>query len=1228
MFILPGETRATVSASDLRAAAACEWGLLRAFDVMLGRAEAVPGGDDPVLERTVALGLAHEQRVLRELVRDHPGAVREIPRPPHTREGLEAAVAATRAALASDASVIYQAAFVAGRFAGYADFVVRDDAGRWQVWDTKLAREETVASLLQLASYADQLRSMGVPVADDAVLVLGNGDHRTFPLDVILPVARSRMTRLLGLLDAHQDSGLPALWGSEGVHACGRCPECEAELRAHDDVLLVAGVYTSQRKRLLAAGVTTMEELAERTDPVPDLPDSVLSRVRAQARLQRRQAATGEVTSEIIDALPIAALPPPSAGDVFFDFEGDPMWSEPGSRSSGLEYLFGVIEAPVGGAPPVFRAFWAHDRAQERQALRDFLDYVAERRKAFPDMHIYHYAAYEKSALLRLAARYGVGEQEVDDLLREGVLVDLYAVVRAAVRVSQESYSIKKLEPLYMGEELRRGPVATGGDSIVAYHEFVQARIEGREEEAVQRLESIRAYNEYDCLSTLRLRDWLLAQADGSGAGVGLVQVDVDAGTSEAGGSEGGTGQAGGGGAGAGGVDAAPGADRPAGTMWARAEALEQQLRELLGDKPAHERTRDEQALALVSAALQYNRREVKPYWWQHFDRLRHPVDEWAGQAEVFLVGRAEVVAEWGKTGNQKVLRRRLEVTGRQGRGSRPARVGDSYQVVYDVPPPPQLRPVSPALRVCETHATIIAVGAASTPTAPDQPGGDQTWILEETLPKKFEPFAAAPLALVPGPPPGTKHLDAAVADIAEQVAAEWPNLPARAGLDILRRTPPRLLGDAELPALDGSPEQFVTAITAATLALDHSYLAVQGPPGTGKTYVGAHVIARLVREHGWKVGVVAQSHAAVENVLDAVVRAGLDGARVGKYAPGRVDPPWRHFADRDRDLAEFTTAHAEAGYVVGGTAYDFTNPHRFAPGQLDLLVIDEAGQYSLATTLAASLVADRLLLLGDPQQLGEVSQGQHPEPVARSALGWLIAGRDTLDPAYGYFLASTWRMHPRLAERISELSYAGSLGSQDSVTAARSLDGVDPGVHVLPVAHRDNTVESVEEAQAIAARIGELLGVLWDDPDEPGGPRPLVAGDFRVVTPYNAQVARVREVLDAAGLPEVPVGTVDKFQGQEGVIVFVSMAASARSDVARGMRFLLDRNRLNVALSRGKWAAYVVHSPELTDFTPSSAHELLLLGAFLRLTRAPDVAPATTSADAPTRTYEQVTLW
>jgi uncharacterized protein len=391
-------------------------------------------------------------------------------------------------------------------------------------------------------------------------------------------------------------------------------------------------------------------------------------------------------------------------------------------------------------------------------------------------------------------------------------------------------------------------------------------------------------------------------------------------------------------------------------------------------------------------------------------------------------------------------------------------------------------------------------------------------------------------------------------------------------------------------------------AITAAVADLDRSYLAVQGPPGTGKTYVGARVVTRLV-EQGWRVGVVAQSHAVVENFLDTVAVAGLDGAAIGKCTKHPDGRAWTTLEHAD-DLADFLAERA-AGCLVGGTAWDFTNTKRIQRGQLDLLVIDEAGQFSLANTLAVSVAAQRLLLLGDPQQLPQVSQGTHPEPVEGSALGWLIEGHATLTAARGYFLERSWRMHPDLCARVSTLSYDGRLRSHEAVTAARALDGVTPGVRVVAVEHEGNSTSSPQEAAQVVDEVRDLLGRGWLDPHEHPAQRPLGQRDILVVAPYNAQVAQLRATLDTAGFPDVAVGTVDKFQGQEAPVVIVSMTASSPSDLPRGTDFLISRNRVNVAVSRGKWTAVVVTSPHLTDYLPHSPESLAELGAFLRLTSA-----------------------
>jgi uncharacterized protein len=430
-------------------------------------------------------------------------------------------------------------------------------------------------------------------------------------------------------------------------------------------------------------------------------------------------------------------------------------------------------------------------------------------------------------------------------------------------------------------------------------------------------------------------------------------------------------------------------------------------------------------------------------------------------------------------------------------------------------------------------------------------------------------------------------------ADVPLEVLCERP-----AALRLLSRRPP-LAGGISLPQVAG--EDYITAVTAAVRGLSDSYLAVQGPPGSGKTYVGSHVVAKLVAS-GWKVGVVAQSHKVIENMLGAIARAGVPAERIGKRGDAPVGGQWTGLGDKDVAMLDFVADPESAGCVVGGTAWDYTNLNRVAPNSLDLLIIDEAGQFSLANAIAVSTAAQRLLLLGDPQQLPQVSQGSHPEPCDASVLAWVMGTHQVMPAELGYFLERSWRMHPELTRAVSALAYQGRLQAQSGVTAERSLAGVAPGIQVIEVDHFDNSVESPEEAAVVVEQVRRLIGLSWSAPETGQGSRPLEQRDVLVVAPYNAQVALIRQRLDVAGFSDVSVGSVDRFQGQEAPVVILSMTASAPADVPRGMDFLLSRNRINVAVSRGQWCAIVVRSPRLTDYLPADPAGLARLGAFLTL--------------------------
>ncbi len=419
-----------------------------------------------------------------------------------------------------------------------------------------------------------------------------------------------------------------------------------------------------------------------------------------------------------------------------------------------------------------------------------------------------------------------------------------------------------------------------------------------------------------------------------------------------------------------------------------------------------------------MSAARGFHRREDKPFWWAHFDRLNYPVDEWADQTDVFIVGEAEVAVEWNQPPKARKLQRRVQLTGELARGALNAEVFALYE-----PPAPSGLTDNPDRRAAG-RAEVVDFDDPTVPTS--------VTICERT-PADGSTFHELPFALTPGGPVNTKPLRDAIETAAADVAAGLPRLPCSAVADILLRHRPRTRRGGDLPRTGNA----VDDITAALLDLDSSYVAVHGPPGTGKTYTAAHVITRLVTEHGWRIGVVAQSHAVVENLLQGTIKAGIDPARVAKKKADRGDVAWQQISETE--YAGFISG--TTGCVIGGTAWDFANPGRVAPGSLDLLVIDEAGQFCLANTIAVAASAANLLLLGDPQQLPQVSQGTHPEPVDGSALGWLVEDHRTLPAERGYFLDRSHRMHPAVCAPVSTLAYEGRLQPYTEVTAARRLE-------------------------------------------------------------------------------------------------------------------------------------------------------------------------------------------
>ncbi|MFC4562297.1 TM0106 family RecB-like putative nuclease [Nocardiopsis mangrovi] len=1140
-----------------------------------------PGDIDPLVAQH---GEAHERAELDRLRALFGDGVVTIDNPEPTHAAMRAAARATADAMRAGAPVVYQGCFYdpisdGVAFHGRADFLIstgvdpatgarRPGDGRYEPWDTKLARHPGPAAILQLTAYAEALGRQGPGEPEHMYLLTGDRQVHTHRVAEFLPILATVRDRLLARL--HGPAALPApLWGEPcaACDGCGYAALCAEGRSAARHLSLVAGIRTDQARKLADAGITTIDALAGAAeDDRPDLlPRHSFARLRDQAALQVRQDATrtehnpqGTVLAEVHSEEGLAALPEPAPGDVFFDMEGFPYFD--GADGRGLEYLFGAVTeddpaAPGTGAGEEFHAFWAHDRAQEKRAFEEFVDFVTARLDADPGTHVYHYASYEVDRLKLLAATFGTRETEVDDLLRHRRLVDLFTVVKKSLRVSQRSYSIKYLEPLYLPAG-RSGAVTTATSSIDAYAEYLAATESGDTERAAKVLTSIGDYNRDDCVSTARLRDWL----EGLREHHGITARPVGQGEL-----------------------AAEDADERAAERRRLKEEKEARLRALTDpllagvDTDPARRGPGEDAQALLAALAGYYRREENPSWWDYFRRVSAPMEELEADNDC-LVPWKVLRGEWQEpTGRQKLARRELELRADRSR-PHPFSTGDSVRLLYPGPP---------GLPADTVGATVLAASAEKvTVTETGAPG---------------ETYARVPAAVLPGAPVRSAPKDEALWALTEQVIDALPDLPPLPGVDVLRRIPPRTRGAAGLPDPAGHGGDLVAAVIEAVDRLDSSYLAVQGPPGAGKTYLAAQLITHLVAQ-GRSVGVCSTSHKAVENVLAAAVqRARIAGVDLpcAKRPAKKPDPkaPW----DQPKSPKELAAWRAgrDGGHLVGGTAWNFAN-EAFRADPVDVLIIDEAGQFALADTLAVSAATRDLVLLGDPQQLPQVVQGTHGAGAAASALEHLAGDDEIIDPARGYFLDKTRRMHPAVCEPVSRLSYRGLLHAHPSA-AERSMSGVDAGLYRIPVEHTGRSTHSPEEVAAVVDTAARLIGRTFREPGATAD-REITCEDILVVAPYNLQVRALRDALADAGLGDVRVGTVDRFQGQEAPAVICSMTVSSAAEAARGLDFVLSRNRLNVALSRAQVVAALVYSPHLVTASPRSVAELRVLAGFAGL--------------------------
>ena len=1066
---------------------------------------------------------------LRERGRLHEeGYVDSLRRAGHTVCDLRdsRSAAATLTAMQAGFDVIVQATLSNDVFSGIADVLLRTDCATSSLPGYAYEPADTKLSLETRPGTLLQLCTYAdlllsmQGVAPEHVHVVTPAGRETYRTAQFSAYHRLVRTRLQAAMTAIPP---PVTYPNPTAH-CEICTywwHCDERRRQDDHPSLIAGIRTVQVREFQQQGLPTLAVIAQQEGRLPAPPKQ--GSALTYERLGRQ--ARLQWTSRSADTPRCEPLP-------LEEGRGLARLPDPSPGDIFLDFEGDPFVPPKGleyltgfcfqddNGQFAFDQRWALNAAQEKTAFEAFIDFAMSRLQHHPGTHVYHFGAYEPAALKRMAARHVTRRDELDQLLRGQRFVDLHAVVRESFCIGVERYGLKELEALHAFQ--RR----LGLRDAASARRDVELALEldyGQDVPAAM-LEQVALYNGDDCLSTESLRRWLERQRDDAVArGVSIVRP-------------------------------IPGEMQPSPVVDdrdKRIDALRTALLQGLAEDPALWAP-DERAKALLAAMLGYYRQEEKNAWWEFF-RLRDlPEDEHLEERQ--MLGALEFVQELPKQGKERNARYLFRFPAQETAIA----TGDKIAWPEIVQPgqAPETRSGTVEAFDLVARTVVLSIGAKS---------------------------QGLPRAVFRHPVVAAKVLERALLEFAEHVIREGFDRagPYAAASELLCAHVPRRRGvSSELRQVSESVQACLARLCNE---LDGGVLPVQGPPGAGKTTQAARAILALTA--GKRIGVTAVSHKVIDNLLMAVRDAHRASAAGSHVELVHLDP------DREpEDGIEFVKNPATAlrriapGTIVGGTAWLWADPA--AIGSLDLLIVDEAGQMALAQTLAAARAARNLMLLGDPQQLEQPARGAHEDGADVPTLVHLLGpDRATLSPEQGLFLDRTYRLHPSICQFTSEQYYEGRLQSEAGLERQR-IGGHSPlaqaGLILVEVTHQGNQAQAPEEVEAVVAIARSLTGTDATWTDASGHTRPLKHDDILVVAPYNAQVSALRRALSDVGVTRV--GTVDKFQGQEAPVVIYSCTSSSPDDAPRGMGFLYDPHRFNVATSRARCTVIVVASPKLFE--------------------------------------------
>ena len=1055
----------------------------------------------------------------------------------------------TKEALKKGYDLIHKAHFEYDGWSGEIDFLIKGENG-YEVYDTKLTTMPKPEHIIQICIYTEWLKIMRSGLLPEKMhLILGDKKNTVSykVRDYQLYFQRNK-AKYLDFLSLKKHTVEP-----EKCNFCKLCEwadSCEKQWIEEDHLNQIVNTRNDQIQKIKKHGIKTLKAFSQlnESEKIKDLNPLTFKTHLSQAKLLIKSIQSGQPEHKLLEIKEqrgFNKLPKKTKNDIFFDIEGiDKVLNEEDSENNktGLEYLFGLYY--FENDKPKFKYFEAHNKNEEKKALVNLLEFIGEHLKKYPESYIYHYNHYEKTALINLVKKHDTNFAQVNDLLREEKLIDLFHVVKQGMQVSEKQYSLKNLEKHYGFK--RVGEIKKANESTDIYLDWVETQ----EKEL---FDKIILYNKEDCVSTYELREWLL---------------DI----------------------------------KPANTSWHKEKELIERERNWEKENAEYKKLINKELKSLeikniLSDILGYHKREDMVYWVDFYNRTSNKIPEQ-------LIENAECIGDMiqaKKEKNEKGVNvYTYKYDEQEFKIKEKDRIDDALDGDF------KTKSIGKIINI-ENHNNLIQIESKNDDLPKNLSIARDTYV-------NSDPIIEGVLRFVKSAIKKEKKYQATH----EILNKNFPNIEGlEKGKDILNSEN------------FSSDEEFLKQSLKIVEQIDHSYLYFQGPPGVGKTHTAAHIILELLKKTK-KVGITANSHKVIFNLLSKIEELAVednfifkgfhkpgsdkdkrfnDGkfikntarVKVGKTKEGK--PLYKEQMDL---LFESLEADLFSGTAWCFTRYDKKTGHPACDQRLDYIFIDEASQLSIADTVAISLAAENVIIIGDQMQLGSPTRALHPGESGNSAPQYLLEDKDTIPSNKGIFIEKSRRLHPDVCSFISENFYDSRLKSHE-FTKKRSIKFSDKeklltssGIILLDAKHKEiSRQKSVEEGEIIKKLFKKIIGSTFiDETKREKIERKITIEDILVVAPYNVQVNYLKSILPEGS----KIGTIDKFQGQEAPISIVSMTSTNSESLPRNIDFFFSRNRLNVAISRSQCLSIVIMNKELLETNCKKIEHIKLVNTFMGL--------------------------